>query len=120
MGSLSGQTMSRQVAGARVCRLVCCLPLFLLSSSPTPPTLCSCGRWHVPSEPRAARRRFAQQTVQQLQALFRGPPGKAAGSSSSQRRAAVAAAVLTSVTGLAAMGALLLAQLQAAHWGGPR
>ena len=84
--------------------------------------LCSCERWHVPAEPRAARRRFAQQTVQQLQALFRGAPGKAAGGSSSgvagsQRRAAVAAAVLTSVTGLAAMGALLLAQLQAAHWG---
>ncbi len=83
---------------------------------------CSCGRWHVPAEPRAARRRFAQQTVLQLQALFRGPPGKVAGSSAgggggSQRRAAVAAAVLTSVTGLAAMGALLLAQLQAAQWG---
>lgn len=85
----------------------------------------SCGRWHVPSEPRAARRRFAQQTVLQLQALFRQQPGKAAGSigavgamgGGSQRRAAVAAAVLTSVTGLAAMGALLLAQLQAAHWG---
>lgn len=61
----------------------------------------------------------------QLQALFRQQPGKAAGSigavgamgGGSQRRAAVAAAVLTSVTGLAAMGALLLAQLQAAHWG---
>ncbi|PRW56252.1 TBC1 domain family member 20 [Chlorella sorokiniana] len=84
----------------------------------------SCGRWHVPAEPRAARRRFAQQTVLQLQALLRGQPSKAASkavgvgtAAGSQRRAAVAAAVLTSVTGLAAMGALLLAQLQAGNWG---
>lgn len=63
----------------------------------------------VPAEPRAARRRLP--AVLQLQALLRRDKGAAAG------RAAALAAVLTSVTGLAAWGALLLAQMQAAHWG---
>lgn len=70
------------------------------------------GRWKVPAEPRGARHPFGQQAVQQLQALFvpQGGAGQARG-------AAALAAVITSVTGLAAFGAILLAQMQAAQWG---
>lgn len=63
----------------------------------------------MPAEPRAARRRFAVQTVQQLQALFGAPRGPG----SATQRGAALATVITSMTGLAAMGALLLAQMQA-------
>ncbi|PSC72783.1 TBC1 domain family member 20 [Micractinium conductrix] len=74
--------------------------------------LCN-GRWVVPAEPRGSRRHFAQHTAQQLRAFF--APRESL--TSQQRRTAALAAVITSVTGLAAMGALLVAQLQSAQWG---
>lgn len=72
----------------------------------------SAGRWHVPAEPRGARPQFAKQTAQQLQALFLPREG-----APSQRHKAALAAVLTGLTGLAAMGAVLLSQMQASQWG---
>ncbi|KAI3436556.1 hypothetical protein D9Q98_005972 [Chlorella vulgaris] len=63
------------------------------------------GRWVVPAEPRGNRSQFGQQVVSQLQALFGQP-----------RQGAALAAVVTSLTGLAAVGALLLAQMQTAQW----
>lgn len=60
----------------------------------------------MPAEPRSARRSLGAQAAHQLQALFGPQQG---------RRGAALAAVLTSVTGLAAVWALLLSQ--AAHWG---
>ncbi|KAL4857897.1 TBC1 domain family member 20 [Chlorella vulgaris] len=64
------------------------------------------GRWVVPAEPRGNRSQFGQQVVGQLQALFVQP-----------RQGAALAAFVTSLTGLAAVGALLLAQMQTAQWG---
>lgn len=70
------------------------------------------GRWRVPAEARGSRRQFAAHTVQQLQAIFL--PRE---SVSGQRRAATLAAVITSVSGLAAIGALLISHLQAMQGG---
>ena len=56
----------------------------------------------MPAEPRARRRRLpaAPLTVQQVQAALSSP-----------------AALLSTVTAMAAVGAVLLAQMQAAQWG---
>ena len=75
-----------------------------LRQSVTAEAYLSQGRWRVPAEPRARQGGFAQQTVQQLQALLAAP---------GPRKRPTLAALLASVTGVAALGAaVLLSQLQ--------